>query len=180
MAGRHPQAVTLSAAQQAVLEGLVRQHSCPQTLALRLRIILGAAADQQNELLAARLGCTPKTVWKWRARWAAAERELAVAEAEPAALRQMVVSVLADAPRSGAPTTFSAEQVVQIINLACTAPRSLGRPIDAWTPRELANEAERQGIVERISPSSVGRFLGRGRAAAPSLALLAQRQDQSR
>jgi hypothetical protein len=115
----------------------------------------------------------------WRARWAAAEGQLALAEADPATLRQTISLILADAPRSGTPPTFTAEQVVHIVNLACTSPRSVGRPVDAWTPRELADEAERQGIVSSISPSSVGRFLGRSRPATPSEPLLAQCQDQS-
>src|SRR5215470_11076267 len=115
---------------------------------------------------------------QWPARGAEAEAQLACAEAEPAALRQTIATVLADAPRSGTPSTFSAEQIVQIVNLACTSPRSLGRPVDAWTPRELADEARRQGIVTSISPTSVGRFLGSGRSAAASQPLLAQRQDQ--
>jgi hypothetical protein len=43
--------------------------------------------------------------------------------------------VLADAPRSGTPPTFTAEQIVQIVNLACTAPRA-GVP---WTLGRRAN-----------------------------------------
>jgi putative transposase len=105
---------------------------------------------------------------------------LAVAETDPATLRQTISQVLADAPRPGTPPTFLAEQVIHIVNLACTSPRAVGRPIDAWTPRELADEAERQGIVSSISPATVGRFLGRSRSPAPSEPLLAQRQDQSR
>lgn len=180
MAGPQPQTpVTVSPAQRAVLEGLQRQSSCPQALALRVRIILGAADGHRNEPLAAALGCSGPTVRLWRARWADAEAPLAVAEADPLTLRQTVSQVLADAPRPGAPPTFTAEQVVHIVNLACTAPREVGRPIDTWTPRELADEAERQGIVRSISPATVGRFLGRSGSAAPSEPLLAQRQDQS-
>jgi putative transposase len=161
------------------LEALQRQASCPQALALRIRIVLAAASGQRNGPLAASLGCTRPTVRTWRARWAEAESQLALAEADPTTLRQTIVSLLSDAPRSGTPSTFTAEQIVQIVNLACTSPRAVGRPVDAWTPRELADEAERQGIVTSISPTTVGRFLGRGRSPAPSLALLAQRQDQS-
>lgn len=180
MAGPQPHTpVSVSEAQRAVLTALHRQASCPQALALRVRIVLGAADGQRNEPLATAVGCSVPTVRTWRARWAAAEAQLAAAEAEPTTLRQAISQVLADAPRSGTPPTFSAEQIVQIVNLACTAPRSIGRPVDAWTPRELADEAERQGIVTSISPSSVGRFLGRSRPATPSEPLLAQRQDQS-
>jgi putative transposase len=166
MAGPQPRAITVSAPQQAVLERLLRQHSCPQALALRVRIVLGAATGIQNEPLAAQLSCSPLTVRKWRGRWAAAEACLAAAEAaDPATLATTVAASLADAPRPGTPDTFTAEQIVQIVNLA-------------WTPRELADEAKRQGIVTSISPTTIGRFLGRGRSASAFEPLLAQRQDQ--
>lgn len=179
MAGPQPLTVTLSPPQHTVLEALLRQHSCPQALALRARIVLGAAAGQRNEPFARHLGCTPKTVRKWRARWVAAEAPLAAAEAAPHDLRTTIARVLADAARSGAPDTFSAEQIVQIINLACTPPAEAGRPVDAWTPRELADEAANRGIVTSISPRSVERFLKSGGLATPPQPLLAECQDQS-
>jgi transposase len=180
MAGPQPRAITVSASQRTVLERLLRQHSCPQVLALRVRIILHAADGARIEPLAAELHCAASTVQKWRDRWAYAESLLAAAEADPVQLTAAVAATLADAPRSGRPPVFSAEQIVQIVNLACTSPRTVGRPVDAWTPRELADQAERQGIVESISPSSVERFLGRSGSTTASEPLLAQRQDQSR
>ena len=168
MSGPQPRAITLSAPQQTLLEALVRQSSCPQALALRARIVLGAAAGQRNEHLAQALSCSLPTVRKWRGRWAAATAQLAVVEHHPGDLRALVASLLADAPRSGTPGRFSAEQIVAIINLACTPPLEVGRPIDAWTPRELATEAVKQGIVTSISARSVGRFLKRGRPQATS------------
>jgi putative transposase len=180
MAGPLPLAISLSPPQQAVLESLLRQHSCPQILALRARIILGAATGRRNLPLALDLACSPKTVTKWRARWAAAHAQLAASEGDAADLKHMVARVLADAPRPGAPDTFSAEQIVQLLNLACTPPADAGRPIDAWTPRELADEAEKRQIVASISPSSVRRFLKAGGSSAASQPLLAECQDQSR
>ena len=179
MAGPQPLAIVVTPAQQVVLEGLLRQHSTPQALALRVRIVLAAATGRRNVPLAHDLGCTPKTVTKWRARWAAAEVELAARAGNGADLKRMIARVLADAPRPGAPDTFTAEQIVQIINLACTPPADAGRPVNAWTPRELADEAVKRQIVPAISPTSVGRFLKAGRAPAASQPLLAQRQDQS-
>ena len=179
MAGPLPQTVTISAPQLAILEALLRQSSCPQALALRARIVLAAAAGHRNETLTHMLGCSLPTVRKWRGRWAAAEPQFAALEEHLPDLRALVASVLADAPRSGAPSDFSAEQIVQIINLACSPPSATGRPLDAWTPRELADEAVKQGIVPTISARSVGRFLKRGRVATASLTLLAQRQDQA-
>ena len=178
MAGPLPLPILVSPPQQAVLEALLRQHSTPQTLALRARIVLAAARGMRNVPITRELACSLKTVIKWRARWAAGEAELAAVEDTAADLKRLIARVLADAPRPGAPDTFTAEQIVQIINLACTPPAASGRPIDAWTPRELADEAVKRQIVASISPSSVGRFLKAGRTAAASQPLLAQCQDQ--
>lgn len=162
MSGPQPQAISLSPEQQTLLEGLLRQRSCPQALALRLHIVLAAAARQRNEQIAHALQCSLPTVRKWRSRWAAAEGQLAAVEHQPHDLRSLVASVLADAPRPGTPATFTAEQIIEIVNLACRPPAAFARPIDAWTPRELADEAVKQAIVPAISARSVGRFLKRG------------------
>ena len=166
--GPTPLPVTVSPAQQAVLAALLRRSSCPQALALRVQIILAAAAGQRNEPLARQLGCTPATARKWRARWVAATAHLAVADADRPALERAIAAALADAPRPGTPATFTAEQIVQIINLACRPPAQFQRPVTAWTPRELADEAVKQGLVPSISPRSVERFLKGRRPAAPS------------
>jgi len=177
--GPAPAPIIVSPAQQAVLTALLRRSSCPQALALRVRIVLGAAAGQRTEPLARQVGCTPNTARKWRARWVAAATHLAVADDDRPALERAIAAALADAPRPGAPATFTAEQIVQIINLACHSPAQFQRPVDAWTPRELADEAVQQGIVATISPRSVERFLKGGGSAAASQPLLAQRQGQA-
>ena len=179
MSGPRPIAITVSPRQRAVLERLLRQPSCPQALARRSTIVLAAAAGERNDPLAARLGCAPTTIRRWRRRWMAAQPDLDTLDDDEARLQARIAEVLADAPRPGVPATFTAEQIVQIINLACTPPADSGRPVDAWTPRELADEAAKRQIVTAISPRSVGRFLKRGRSAAPSEPLLAHRQDQS-
>jgi len=166
--GPAPAPLTVSSAQHAVLTALLRRSSCPQALARRVQIVLGAAAGRRNEPLARQLGCAPNTARKWRSRWAAAGAHLAVADADHPALERAIAAALADAPRPGAPATFTAEQIILIINLACSPPEQLARPVTAWTPRELADEAVKQGFVTRISARSVERFLkGRRAAAAP-------------
>jgi putative transposase len=126
------------------------------------------AASPSSWPLAARLGCAPTTIRRWRRRWVAAQPDLALVDDDEALLPALIAEVLADAPRPGVPPTFTAEQIIQIINLACTPPADAGRPVDAWTPRELADEAVKRQIVPAISPRSVGRFLKRGRSSAAS------------
>ena len=67
--------------------------------------------------------------------------------------------ILADAPRSGAPSTFAPEQIATMIAVACKDPEACGRPVTHWTPRELAQEVILRGIVPTISARHVGRFL---------------------
>ena len=48
---------------------------------------------------------------------------------------------------------------MQIVALACETPQASGYRVSHWTPTELATEAIKRGILEKISPRSVGRFL---------------------
>jgi hypothetical protein len=60
--------------------------------------------------------------------------------------------VLSDRVREGTPNFFSTEQVVQIVALACEKPVESERPVSHWTATELAQEAMKRSIVEKISP----------------------------
>ena len=174
------QQITVTARQRRVLTHLVRAASTPQAVAARARVVLGAADGASNRNLAVRLGLARNTVQAWRDRWAVAAEALRAAEAEGGsdddrALATVVQGVLADAPRPGAPPTFTPEQLCQLMAIACEPPGDSGRPIGQWTPREVADEAVTRGIVPSISARSVGRFLvlGGGRAPAPPQPVLA-------
>lgn len=67
--------------------------------------------------------------------------------------------VLRDAHRSGTKGKFTAEQMVQLVSIACESPRDSGRPIDDWTGRELADEMKQRAIVDSISVSWVNEVL---------------------
>jgi putative transposase len=167
MPGPKPYALTLSDRQQVVLQSLVRRQTSPQRLVSRAKVILAAAAGQSNEHIAQQLGLNRHTVRTWRRRWQSAVAALAeaeAAEAEAKVLRARIEAVLDDAPRPGTPGTFSAEQLTQIISVACESPAESGRPVTHWSPRELAAEVIQRGIVASISVRTVGRFLKRSRA----------------
>jgi len=85
----------------------------------------------------------------------------------------LALALLTDKKRPGAPGTFTFEQFVQIMALACERPTESDRPVSAWTPSELADEAVKRGIVKQISPRTVGRFLKSERFAASSQSVLA-------
>ena len=103
------------------------------------------------------------------ASWASVQERIFAAEGEGASdkdLEGLVVRSLSDRPRPGGPTTFSPEQVAEIIALACEKPGDSGVPVTHWTPRELAREAVKRGIVDSISPRQVARLLKRSGAQA--------------
>lgn len=131
----------------------------------RARLVLAAADGLNNAQIGRRVGLDVDTVRIWRDRWLGAAADLAAAEtaeADDAALPKRIVGVLDDAPRSGTPPTFSAEQICQILGLACEPPEASGRPVTHWTPTDLADEAAKRGLVVSISPRTVGRFLKMG------------------
>lgn len=181
MSGPAPLPIETTPRQRRILEGVVRRPTSPQHWVQRATIVLQAASapQEKNEQLSRRLHGARETVRRWRARWAAAHAVLATMEAaseDDHALTEQVLALLADEPRSGAPAVFTPEQIVQIVALACEAPAASERPVSHWTPRELAEEAVKRGIVERISPRSVGRFLKAGGLAAPSHPVLVDRR----
>jgi transposase len=133
--------------QREALEHLIRTRSTPQQLALRARMIVQAADGVGVRASARELGVWPKTVRYWRKRW----RE--------ATDRQSVAERLADAQRSGAPATFTAEQICALVAMTCEKPSESARPISQWSQREIADEAMRRGLIASISQRSVGRFL---------------------
>ncbi len=183
MRGPKPPPILLTDRQRAILERLTRRQTSPQRLVRRAHVILAAAAGHNNDHVARQLGLDRGTVRTWRARWLTAVPALNALEAatDPDhALTDAVGALLADAPRPGAPDTFTAEQIVQIINLACTPPPESDRPVDAWTPRELAEEAVKRQLVPTISARSVGRFLKTGRPQTASQPVLAECQNEGR
>jgi putative transposase len=146
--------ISLTDAEQVALETLVRRHATPQQIATRARIVLAAAQGLTNVQIADQVGLSRESVRLWRDRWAALQ---------PIPLDDVSVTQrLTDAPRPGAPARITAEQVCQIVALACAAPATAGRPISQWSSREIADAITARGIVETISPRHAARLLKRG------------------
>jgi transposase len=172
-----PQAtpISVSSLQLDMLEHMVRRTTNPQRLVKRAQIILEAFKGTSNTKISQHQQVDYETVRRWRDRWRAAESRLQAIEAagKPKLLSQAIEVLLTDEQRPGAPATFTFEQFMQIMALACEKPEAADRPVSTWTPRELADEAIKRGIVTSISPRTVERFLKGERFAAPSEALLA-------
>jgi putative transposase len=162
-----------------LLDQLRQRQTAPQRLVRRVHIVLALAANPCLLITARDLGLNRISVRLWRDRWLAAAGAPALAEGDNLSdqlILGLIAEILDDAPRPGGPATFSPEQIVQIVAVACEPPEKSGRPISHWTHRELADEVKTRQIVKDIAPRTVGRFLKTGRLAAASQPLLAQRQ----
>jgi len=136
--------IILSQNARTDLHALARAHSTPQSLSLRARIVLRAAdIDTPTNLQIGRdLGCTNRTVGKWRRRFVA-----------------LGLSGLQDAARSGRPRTIVSSTRVQVISVASALPTEQDRPVTRWPLDEIVATLLDALPTHPISRSSVWRIL---------------------
>lgn len=116
--GRPLEELTLTAEEQARLTEWTRRPTTAQALAVRARIVLGAAEGRSNKDLAAVLRITEPTVGKWRRRFLAGR-----------------LDGLLDEPRPGAPRTIGDADVERVIALTL---ESAPRDATHWSTRSMA------------------------------------------
>ncbi len=143
-----PEGVRVSRSECKELRKLIRSGKTEQRLVMRAWIIRLAQKGSENSKISRELGIHQNTVCKWKQRWIASEEKA-----------KSVKERLQDAPRSGAPSTFTPEQLTHLFAIACEPPEDSERPISQWTSRELAAEMRNRGIVKNISVRHVGRLL---------------------
>jgi transposase len=134
--------VDLTQGQRQKLEAVSRRVSAPHRQVLRARIVLAAADGEPNAGIARRLGLTVDTVRKWRKRFC-----------------HEGMAGLADRPRGGRPRVFPAAVVAEVKALACELPAQAGVPLARWSCSDLARETVARGVCERVSASTVRRWL---------------------
>lgn len=172
--------VIVTERQLATLQTMIGSSTCPQGVAQRARMIVLAFAGETNEAIAEKIQCERHMVGVWRRRWVRAFERLTLVECgeKNSALPRAIERLLSDSPRRGWAGKFSAEQVAQIIAVACEPPEKCGRPVTHWTPRELADEVVKRNIVKSISSRQIGRFLKIGGSTASSKPLLVECRAQ--
>ena len=135
--------IRLTGSHRRALTRLTRAGRSEQRLVTRAKIVLAAAQGQPIAVIARSLWVCEDTVRKWRRRWCAAPG----------------LASLADAPRSGRPSTFTPVQVARVKAIACTPPADAGLPLTRWSCPELARHAVAEGVCASISSATVHRWL---------------------
>ena len=167
--------IRLTEKQHAILQQIVRSTTAPQRLVQRTRLIVLAFDGMFNRVIADAIGLQRRQVGLWRRRWKQSFDALVAVECREsqAALRRVIEEVLGDAPRSGSSGKFTAEQVTQVLAVACEPADQSGRPIDEWTGRELRRRTHPSRHRAVDLDQSGQPLSGRGRTATTSQKVLA-------
>jgi putative transposase len=153
--------VALTRRQRKILEGFTRGRKVGQGLFFRASVILCWMEGLGIRETCRTLNRSRKTVRKWRKRWLSSFEAWGTDESQwdYSTLRKKIVEALSDEARSGAPVKFKAEEVCQIIAMACKAPSSMEIPVSHWSARDLREAVIQARIVPAISIRTVGRIL---------------------
>src|SRR5215207_3071950 len=145
MRGRKPEMLTIPSTDLFELERIAHSDSSPWYQVRRARIVLGIAAGQRREDLAAHLECDESTIWRTCLRYR--DRGLS--------------GLLADQRQghSGRDLGITPVQRAQIVELACLEPVAKGLHITHWSSEDLARQAVADKIAPEISPATVRRIL---------------------
>lgn len=126
-------------------------------------LIIFASEGKNNKEISNEVGLNQDSVSRWRIRWANSAEQLdEIEQKSPKDLHDAVVNLLKDAPRPGCPCDFTEVQIIQILEIACRQPSEFGYESSHWSLPQLAKAVIELGIVESISPASIGRFLKYG------------------
>lgn len=171
--------LTLTPTQTKLVTTLVHASTSPHCIVLRGNLILDYTESGNMTWVASKYGVGRDTVRRWYQRWQMAQTELDRLEAEHQAgtlsetkYRREIETLLSDAPRPGAPATFTEAEIQQIITVATRRPEDEGVPVTHWSHEILAQTVIEKGIVKTISAAQIGRFLKGGHNAAPSQSVL--------
>jgi len=152
--------IHLSETVEDILMCFAKSRTLPLNQVQRSQIILAASRGKNNQEISAQMKISRDKVSTWRMRWVQNAELIDETERQkPVDLQKVVETVLKDLPRPGAPCDFTEVQILQIMEIACRNPAEFGCETSHWSLPQLAKAVTDLGIVDSISPASVGRFL---------------------
>ena len=134
----------LSDPMKTILSSFSQSRSLPASLVKRSKIILLSSQGFSNQVVATKVGLHYNHVATWRNRFLQALPSLRDIESgTPDKLEEEIRLLLSDRKRSGASPTFTSEQIIRIIDLACKNPRDLGYEVSHWSLSLLVKEIKK-------------------------------------
>jgi transposase len=164
--GRKLQTLTLTQRQYDLLLKTSQKRSASNQLRERIQLVLKSYQGESQTQIAFDLKLDYETVRLWRSRWISNYETLVQYEQgfegggvpDHKLLKKMLL-LLSDAPRKGAPRTFTDTQVDSLVALACESPMDYGLIRANWTHETLAEVAVSKGLFQTIAARTVGKLL---------------------
>ena len=113
--------------EKQVITKLSRSQTASARLVERAKMLQLGSEGKSVQQIAKSLNINEKTVRKWFKRF-----------------EDLGLAGLEDAPRSGAPSRYTAENKARVLQAARTRPSELGLPFSSWTFERLANYLHEQ------------------------------------
>lgn len=164
--GRKLQTLTLTQRQYDLLLKTSQKRSASNQLRERIQVVLKSYQGESQTQIAFDLKLDYETVRLWRSRWISNyetvtqyERGLEGMGVPDHQLLKKMLLLLSDAPRKGAPRTFTDAQVDSLVALACESPTDYGLIRTNWTHETLAEVAVSKGLFPTIATRTVGKLL---------------------
>jgi len=150
-----------------ILKQMSNKRNISSSLKERIKIVLLGIEGRSNYSCAKELGCSKQKIARWRERWESKIDQLLSLEKEnkqgesatDKELKDQIVLILSDNPRSGTPKRISLAEEQSLIALACEDPEKHGIPMTHWTHEMLAHVAKAEGLISEISKRHVGNIL---------------------
>ena len=143
------------------MEDIASQRMAPAALVQRAKIVLLSADGASNQAISNTVNLHYNRVGEWRTYFISELPRLKQVESEfPKKLQAEITRVLSDAPRSGAPRTYSQEQRDFVVSIACNDVTDYGYERSHWCISILTNVVNVQiQECQGMSKSTVWRIL---------------------
>jgi len=169
-----PAPIHISDTVYQILSKISKSRTLPIRQVERAKIFLLCADGRNNLQISYQVSIKQDSVSKWRTRFLKALPHLEEVEAQnPAQLEAEVSALLSDYARPGQPPTYTDEQIVKILEIACRSPEEYGYETSHWSLNQLVAVTIKEGIAESISAKTISRFLKYGEDPPASRPLLA-------
>lgn len=166
MAGKARAALVLTSRQKDLLLVFSKRGDTGQRIAKRICIILRSSEGESSYSISKGMGIKYDSVQRWRNRWELGYESLLIYEqgdsgegVKDISLLKKMLELLEDKERSGTPSRISLSAKQQIAAIACGQPSDYGIPQTKWTHELLAEVAQSEKVVSKISARYIGVLL---------------------
>lgn len=159
-----PAPILISDSVYHILSKISKSRTLPARQVERVKIFILCADGLNNLIISQMVSIGQDSVSKWRTRFLKSFPLLReIEEKNPAELEDKITSLLSDYARPGQPPTYTDEQIIRILEIACRAPEEYGYEASHWSLNQLVDVVIKEGIAESISAKTISRFYNMGK-----------------